>query len=142
MAQIRKRGASQYQARVRLQGHPEKTKTFQTKQDAIAWANERERLVLQGFASAIRKADKLTLHEALERYSKEITPHKKGAQQEMCRLRRWQKNPLAAQALSQIRGSDLARYRDSREMIGPLLNSYQFAFDSESGHPTIRLFYP
>lgn len=118
MAQIRKRGPSQYQARVRLQGHPEQTKTFRTKQDAVAWAHERERLVLQGFATAIRKADKFTLHESLERYSKEVTPLKKGAQQEMFRLRRWQKNPLSAQPLSQIRGSDLARYRDARQEQG------------------------
>lgn len=114
MAQIRKRGQSQYQARVRLKGYPEQTKTFQSKQDAVSWANERERLVLRGFASAMREADKVTLHDALERYSREVTPLKKGCQQELCRLRRWQKNPLSTQPLSQIRGFDLARYRDSR----------------------------
>lgn len=114
MAQIRKRGPSQYQARVRLQGYPEQTKTFRTKQEAATWANERERLVLQGFASSIREADRVTLNGALERYSKEVTPLKKGRQQELARLRRWQKNPLAAQPLSQIRGADLARYRDLR----------------------------
>ena len=118
MAQIRKRGQSQYQARVRLQGYPEQTKTFSTKQDAIAWANDRERLVLRGFASALREADKATLHDALDRYAKEITPFKKGHQQEMYRLRRWQKNPLSAQSLAQISGADLARYRDSRQEQG------------------------
>lgn len=40
MPQIRKRGASQYQVRIRLEGHPEITQTFTTKQDALAWATE------------------------------------------------------------------------------------------------------
>jgi hypothetical protein len=60
LAQIRQRGPSQYQARVRLHGHPEQTKTFSKKQDAIAWANEIERFVLQGLASKMREADKVS----------------------------------------------------------------------------------
>lgn len=121
MAQIRKRGPSQYQARVRLQGYPEQTRTFQTKQDAVSWANERERLVLIGLASTIREADRLTLNDALARYSKEITPWKKGAKQELARIRRWQRSPLAQLTVPNIRGVDLAQYRDSRlkDGIGP-----------------------
>jgi integrase len=114
VAQIRKRGPSQYQARVRLKGYPEQTKTFQSKQDAILWANERERLVLRGNSFAIHEADNVALYDALERYSKDVTPSKKGWQQELYRLRRWQKNPLSTLPLSHIRGADLARYRDSR----------------------------
>ena len=66
MAQIRKRDPSQYQARVRLQGYPEQTKTFLTKQAAISWANEREQLLLQGLASIMHQAEKVTLFEALD----------------------------------------------------------------------------
>jgi integrase len=71
----------------------------------------------------MRQAAKVTLHDALERYSNEVTPSKKGRQQEMSRLRRWQKNPLSAQPLSQIRGTDLARYRDSRQEEGAGANT-------------------
>ena len=73
MAQIRKRGPSQYQARVRFTGHPEVTRTFESRQNAITWANERERLLMQGLGDAIRGADRMTLYEALERYAKEVT---------------------------------------------------------------------
>jgi hypothetical protein len=66
----------------------------------------------------MRGADKVTLHDALERYSKEVTPSKKRRQQELSRLCRGQKNPLADLPLSQIRGADLARYRDSRQEEG------------------------
>lgn len=123
MAQIRKRGPSQYQARVRLKGHPEVTCTFSSRQDAVVWASEREQLLLQGLGAAIRGADSLTLHHALERYAKEVTPSKKGQQQELSRLRRWQKNPLADQPLSRIRGADLARFRDLRQEQGAGANT-------------------
>ena len=76
MAQIRKRGPSQYQARVRLTGHPEVTRTFSLRQDAVVWASERERLLMQGLGAAMRGADQLTLYDALERYAREVTPSK------------------------------------------------------------------
>jgi len=118
MAQIRKRGPSQYQARVRLTGHPEATRTFPSRQDALAWASERERLLMQGLGAAMRGADQLTLYEALERYAAEVTPSKRGQQQELSRLRRWQQHPIAEQPLSRIRAADFARFRDARQEEG------------------------
>jgi len=118
MAQIRKRGPSQYQARVRLTGHPEISRTFPSRHDALAWSNERERLLMQGLGAAIRGADQLTLYEALERYATEITSSKRGQQQELSRLRRWQQNPIADQPLSRIRAADFARFRDARQEQG------------------------
>lgn len=67
MAQIRKRGPSPYQARVRLTGHPEVSRTFSSRLDALDWAGELERLVTQGPGQAMREADQLTLYHALER---------------------------------------------------------------------------
>lgn len=118
MAQIRKRGPSQYQARVRLKGYPEQTKTFPTKQEAISWGYERERLISHGFAKALSEVDTVTLYDALGRYANEVTPKKKGWKQELARLHRWQKNPLAVKPLVQIRGADLALYRDKRQEQG------------------------
>ncbi|MDQ9168817.1 site-specific integrase [Oxalobacteraceae bacterium R-40] len=118
MAQIRRRGPSQYQARVRIKGYPEVSKTFPTRQDAVAWASVRERKVLQGLSQAMQLADALTLNEALERYRQEVTPSKKGHAQETVRVRRWQKHALAGLPLSQLRGADLAEYRDDRAQEG------------------------
>jgi integrase len=115
MANIRKRGLHQYQARVRLKGFPELSNTFPTRQDAVSWANQKERELLHGFNAAAQEADRLTLFEALERYSREVTPEKKGKSQELRRIWTWQKDPLAVRPLSQIRGVDLARYRDLRQ---------------------------
>lgn len=126
MAQIRKRGQSQYQARVRLKGYPEQTKTFDPKQHALAWAAERERLVLQGFFSALREADKLPLRQALERYGREVTPSKKGQQQELSRLRCRQQNPLTDQSISHIRGVLLTVYGNDRFGLTLLLTADKF----------------
>lgn len=123
MAQIRKRGPSQYQARVRLKGYPEVTRTFSSRQDALAWATEREQLLLQGLGTAIRDADQLTLYAALERYAMEVTPSKRGQQQELSRLRRWQQHPVAEQPLSRIRAADFARFRDTRQEQGAGANT-------------------
>jgi integrase len=118
MAQIRKRGPSQYQARVRLTGHPEVSRTFSSRLDALAWAGECERLVSQGLGDALREADQLTLYHALERYANEVTPAKRSQQQELSRLRRWQQHPLADQCLSRIRAADFAKFRDLRQEQG------------------------
>ena len=123
MAQIRKRGASQYQARVRITGHPEVTRTFSVRHDAGTWANDHERFLMQGLGDAIRGADQMTLQEALERYANEVTPSKRSHKQELCRLRRWQQNPLADQSLSRIPAADFARFRDLRQEQGAGANT-------------------
>jgi integrase len=123
MPQIRKRAPSQFQARVRLTGHPEVTRTFSSRQDAVQWANERERMVSQGLGDAMRMADDMTLFQALGRYANEVTPLKRSQQQELSRLRRWQQNAIADQSLSRIRAVEFARYRDQRHEQGAGANT-------------------
>lgn len=74
--------------------------------------------MLQGLGAAMRGADELTLYEALDRYAKGVTPSKRGRQQDLSRLRRWQQNPIAEQSLSHIRAADFARFRDARQEQG------------------------
>lgn len=45
----------------------------------------------------------------------EVTPSKRGQQQELSRLRRWQQHPVAEQPLSRIRAAAFARFRDTRQ---------------------------
>lgn len=123
MANIRKRGPKQYQARVRLKGYPELSDTFSNRQDAVSWGNQKERELLQGSGAESHEANKLTLFDALERYSKEVLPEKKGKNQELRRLRAWQARPIAVRPLSQVRGADLARHRDSRLGGGSAANT-------------------
>jgi hypothetical protein len=95
-------------------GHAVQSKTFNTKADAEAWARQIEAEMDRGVFVSRAEAEGTTLSDALERYAKEITPKKKGAQQELTRIKRWQKHALGARYLATIKGSDLARFRDER----------------------------
>ena len=57
MSQIRKRGPYQYQARVRLKGCPEASRTFTSKAEAVAWANSIEKLSKQGLGEPFKEAN-------------------------------------------------------------------------------------
>lgn len=128
MAQIRKRAPLQYQARVRLQGHPEASRTFTSKADAVAWATSVELITKQGHGESFREASKLSLHDALLRYLSEVTPSKKSAKHETALIKRWLKNPMAALPIVKIRGADFALYRDRRMQAGISGNTLRIEF--------------
>lgn len=78
MADIRKRGPYQWQARIRKKGYPTQTKTFNTKSEADAWAATTESEMVRGVFVSRKEVDNTTLAEALERYLKEVTENKRG----------------------------------------------------------------
>jgi len=118
MASITKRGDKQWQAKIRRKGSPGISKTFETKARAERWARQVESEIDEGSFIPRGEAEDTTLAEALQRYQKEITPHKKGAIQESNRIDLWIKHPLSTKFLPNIRGSDMAAYRDSRVSDG------------------------
>ncbi len=123
MASIRKRGPYQWEARIRRKGWPIQCKTFERKQDAEEWARDIESEIDRGIFSCRKEAENTTLTEALDRYAREVTPHKKGAQQELARIARWKQQPLSQAFLATIRGADLAKYRDDRLSEGKSSNT-------------------
>ena len=114
MATITKRGAYIWQAKVRRRGYPRISKTFSTRPKAERWARMMESEMDDGVFVSRKEAESTTLEEAFERYKKEITSYKKGAKQEKNRINQWMKRPLAKLFLSNIRGQDIAKYRDER----------------------------
>jgi len=114
MATITKRGNFQWQAKVRKKDQPVVSKTFDTKAQAEKWARLIESEMDMGVFVSRTEAESTTLHEALDRYLREITPHKKGAKPETDRIRAWQRHPLAKRFMAAIRSVDLANYRDDR----------------------------
>lgn len=116
MASIRKRG-SKWQARVKRNGHTVE-KSFLTKADAQRWARTTETEIERGEFDLKDKPACLTLHEALEKYGLEVTPQKRGAAVEHCRIRALQRHALARRALQAIRSADVASYRDERRLAG------------------------
>lgn len=126
MATIGKRtdskGATHWQVKIRLRGHAPLSRTFDRKTDARAWADEMEFAIRRG-GMISTEADATTLGEALERYGREITPHKKSAVRELERVLAWMKHPLAHKYLARLRGADFAAYRDERRAAGKAENT-------------------
>lgn len=114
MATITRRGHYQWQVKIRRKGYPAASKTFDTKAEAQRWARLIESEMDQGVFVSREEAEKTTLSEALDRYSKEITPRKKGARQESDRIRALVRHSLSKRFLASIRGVDIAAYRDER----------------------------
>jgi|AMFO01.1.fsa_nt_gi integrase len=113
---VENRGPYQWRARIRRKGFPAQTKTFETKAEAEAW----ERMILsemdRGVFIARAVAESTTLLECLERYEKEIVPHKKGQRQDLSRIRILKSLTISRCFMASIRGSDVANLRD--QMLG------------------------
>ncbi len=127
MATIRKKGPYQWHVQIRRKGHPPQTKTFETRSAAEAWARSIETEIDTGrFIAAGRKeAESTTLFDALDRYEREVTAHKKSAVSERSRIKRWKAHPLSRKVLAILRGADFAAYRDQRTAAGIAASSVQ-----------------
>ncbi len=114
MASINKRGPYQWQVKIRRRGWSKQTKTFETYEDAARWARKIETEMDDGIFVSRKEAENTTLDEALDRYLREKTPHKKGAAQETNRINLFKRSDLASRFLATIRSTDIAKYRDQR----------------------------
>lgn len=113
MASIRKRNGK-WQARIRILGFDPAEKTFASRADAQAWATVTESEMLRGAYIKRTDAERTTLHDALERYEREVTPTKRSAPVELFLIRAWKAHKVARKTLSALRSTDFAKYRDER----------------------------
>ncbi len=127
MAAIRKRtgpgGRTVWQAQIIRQGQPRRYRTFDTKGEAQAWAREIERAMVRGHLVLSREEERITFADALERYVREVTPHKRGALQEAQRAKRIIKSSLGRVYLSNLGGKELSAYRDRLIAEGKAANT-------------------
>lgn len=94
-----------WQARVRLKGHAQKTKTCTTRAEALAWARATEQTLsteTPDEAQAKQLAGAVLLRQALLRYQDEITPRKRGARIEHYIIRGFLKDPIADLPIGKI----------------------------------------
>lgn len=110
MASIRKRG-ERWQVRIQLSGHPEASKTFPNKKDALLWAKKTEAEMERGVWLRAKQSD-VNLGVALERYSQEVTLKKKGAGRELNRIKHLMAYEITTKKLSSVRAADVAIFRD------------------------------
>jgi len=112
MANIRKRN-KHWQVRIQRKDGPQQSKTFTTYQEAKLWARKVEREYDLYINDLPPKT--ISLHEALNRYLKEVTPRKKRPEIETYRVRAWLKSNLSQKLITHIKTSDLVIWRN--EMI-------------------------
>ena len=117
MASISQR-AGKWRVRIIRTGHPVLTKTFITRRDAEQWARLTESELERGLYVCPAEAQRTTLGVALDRYKREVSIHKKSHPVEKYYIQHWERSNLAPLALSAIRGSDVAQYRDMRLKAG------------------------
>ncbi|MFC3643074.1 tyrosine-type recombinase/integrase [Aquibium oceanicum] len=114
MATIR-RLRGKWQAQVRRKGIPPRAKSFEMKADAEKWARNLEaELDRCGNLPDTRLAERMTIRELLERYMREITPHKRSAKTETYRIKALMRRTIAHRTLAMLSSGDVAAYRDER----------------------------
>lgn len=113
MASIRKRGNA-WQARVSRQGFPAETKTFNTRQEAERWSRSIEAAMDTGSFTSPRPIQDLTLGDLVARYRVNVTPLKRGAVEEVFRLKALERSRLGKLSLTNLTPEVVAGYRDDR----------------------------
>ena len=106
MASFRKR-AGHWTVEVNTRGRREFA-TFHTKAEAAAWALEREAEI------AGRKAHTGTVADVLHRYARDVSPTHRGERWEHTRLKRMERDPLAAVPIASLSPADIAAWRERR----------------------------
>lgn len=103
-----------WQGRIRRQGYPDITKTFETKADAEKWARALESEIDKGLFASINEAQRNTLGDLIARYLAEVTPTMKGASEDTIRLKAIMRKPIAQWSMANLSVARIAAYRDER----------------------------
>ena len=106
MAAIRERidenGQKSYQAQVRIQGYPPRSKTFLRKTDAKKWAVQTETEIRTGMHIRQSQAGKHTAKEMLEKYTDEKLGDKAGKGKDQRTHLNWWIEQIGDYALSEV----------------------------------------
>ena len=113
MPSIRKRNGL-WQAQVRKRNTGSISKSFHRKSDATKWALQQE-ITLQSGSLISKQRDDHTLNCLMNRYLEEVTPHKRGKEQEGRHIKRLRNdNKLMRTFLRAARPPVFASFRDTR----------------------------
>jgi integrase len=106
-------GQTSYRAQVRRKGTPPQSASFQTLAAARQWANIHEGAVLEGRHFKTAEAKRHTLAELIDRYCRDILPHKSAASiRKQTQQLLWWRMHLGYSIVADITPALLAEYRD------------------------------
>jgi len=116
MATFQKRGPYQWRALIRRTGYPSMSNTFETKDEAVAWARNIESSMDKSIFVDRSKAERTTLNDAITWHLKNVTAKHKGSEPEEMRLKRFQREEpkLCAHAMANLHPEQFEEYRDQR----------------------------
>lgn len=117
MATITQRG-SKWQAKVRRDGYPEKSKTFAKRADAEAWGRLQESEMDRGVWRDRSSAESTTFYALLGQYLTDVVPSKRGSEVEELRIKSLRNDDLSKYKLAAITPAVLADWRDRRLEAG------------------------
>lgn len=118
MASIRQRSGT-WQARVSRNGYPAEVRSFATRRDAQEWARQVEAAMDSGGFRSRSAADKMLLSDALQRYSEQVSPAKRGYVDEVIRIKALKRARMAAYSMEKLRPEVVAAFRDDRlKLVG------------------------
>jgi integrase len=105
-------GSHRYRVRIRISGHKPISKNFKTLSHAKQWKRVAEGQIEKGLYVSFSKADQYTVVQAINRYRKEILPHKiKDGHNVARHLDRWEKE-IGHLKLSKLSPPSIAEVRD------------------------------
>lgn len=113
MASIRNRN-NKWQVRILRKGFKPITKTFLSKTDAEKWARKVESEIDRNSYTDIALAEKTTLKEIIQRYSREVTPSMKSFSTDLFKLNAICRRPICKLSMSALSPQIFADYRDER----------------------------
>lgn len=115
MPTIVKTPSGTWKAVIRKTGFPTTSKTFRLKRDAEDWARSTEDEMVRGMYVKRSQAEKLIFSDAIDRYLREVTVHKRTSTQKNEKQRAAiLKEHFGRYALAGITPDLVARYRDER----------------------------
>ena len=131
-------GDIRWRARIRVQGYPDLSKTFRTKEEAKAWAIQQESKIALGQDVPTQEQRRRTLSDLIDRYIDEALPnrdHNKDRKKTAAQLRFW-KVQLGPIALINLTPDMIAKCRDSllENVQKPTVNRYLAALGGALKH--------
>jgi integrase len=116
MAVIEKRkmqnGKIRYRVKIRLKGQPVQTSTHERYADAVRWAQEIESAIREGRHFKTVESKKHTLGELIDRYIRDVLPHKKKSEKKQTAQLLWWKEQLGRYLLSDVSPAIIVEKRD------------------------------
>ena len=107
-------GKTVYRVRIRRKGYSTQTATFNTRSEAKKWIAVTEGAIFEKRHFNIRESTKHTLGDAIERYMREVLPHKSTSSITMQTLElRWWKKKWDSTLLTDITPAMIADARDT-----------------------------